>query len=145
MDKLNKNSQYKRVMVIDDTHVDRYIAQQNIRKCAFADEVILMESAGEAIAYLKSLPEKNDEIPQMIFLDICMPEKSGFDFLDEYDQLPESVKRHSIIIMLSTSLNTDDHDRAKNNKYVMKFMNKPLNTDKLKELRTQVDPKNKAA
>ena len=48
----NVNSRYKKVMVIDDTYVDRFIADRNIKKYGFAEEVILMESAKMALEYL---------------------------------------------------------------------------------------------
>lgn len=121
-------------MVIDDTYVDRYVAERNIKKYGFADEVITMESAIAALIYLSDLSGKPDELPQLIFLDIRMPEMDGFGFLSEYEKLHDNIKRNCIIMMLSTSLNADDHDRANSNPYVNKFLNKPLNAERLGQL-----------
>jgi CheY-like chemotaxis protein len=124
---------YKKVMVIDDTQVDRYIAQRNIVKYGFAEEVICMESATAALRFLAGIINESD-VPKYIFLDIRMPELDGFGFLEKYQNLPVAVKQNCIVMMLSTSLNPGDHERAKNNQFVKRFLNKPLTKDKLETI-----------
>src|SRR5438874_7736969 len=126
MSELNKINPYKKVMVIDDNEIDRYIAERYIKKIGFAEEVILKESARKGLEYLKSLEQTPDELPQLIFLDIRMPEIDGFGFLEAYQSLPETVRSNCIIMMLTTSLNPEDQERARNNQYVSRFLNKPL-------------------
>ena len=118
-------------MVIDDTDVDLYISELVLKKYNFAEEVVMMESAENALAYLKEVSENKGEFPQLIFLDIRMPEMDGFGFLEEYAKLTDSAKSKSVIMMLSTSLNTDDHEKARANPYVKKFLDKPLNKEML--------------
>ena len=131
MSEANEKFVYKRVMVVDDNHIDRYIATRNIQKYRFAEEVIVKESAKSALEFLQLLSEDPEKLPQLIFLDIRMPELDGFGFLEEYEKLPESVKSNCVVMMLSTSLNPTDHERAKGNKYVKRFLNKPLDKEKI--------------
>lgn len=125
---------YKSVMVIDDNPVDRYVAERIFKKYAFAEEIVCVESARKGLEYLSSLEAHADQLPQLIFLDIMMPEMNGFEFLDAYNELPETIKKHCTILMLTTSIHVDDRDKASGNPYVKKFLNKPLNVDMLKEL-----------
>jgi CheY-like chemotaxis protein len=125
---------YKKVMIVDDTEVDRYVATRNMKKFGFAEEVIAKESAKAALEYLQLFCDNPEDLPQLIFLDIRMPEMDGFDFLAHYEKLPEAVKKNCIIMMLSTSLNPDDHERATNNQYVNQFVNKPLDKEKIATL-----------
>lgn len=125
---------YKKVMVIDDSEIDRFVASYNIKKHQFAEEIILKETGRTAIEYLKKLIESNKELPQFIFLDIRMPDMDGFGFLKEYEKFPENVQKSCIIMMLSSSLNPDDHKRAEENKFVNRFLEKPLDWGKLETL-----------
>src|SRR5215212_7007965 len=98
---------YGKVMVIDDSHIDRYVASYNIKRHFFAEEIILKDSAKSALEYLKMSIDTPENLPQFIFLDIRMPEMDGFQFLEEYEKLPETVKKKCIIMMLSSSLDSE--------------------------------------
>jgi CheY-like chemotaxis protein len=125
---------YKSVMVIDDNPVDRYIAERLFKKYAFAEEIICIESARKGLEYLTSLQDHPDQLPRLIFLDIMMPEMNGFEFLEAYKSLPDVIKDHCTIFMLTTSIHTDDCDKVDKNPYVEGFLNKPLNMGMLKQL-----------
>jgi len=56
---------------------------------------------------------------------------NGFEFLSEYQRLPETIRKKCIIMMLTTSLNEDDRLQAEHNEFVNRFLNKPLDKDKL--------------
>ena len=140
-----KVSKFKRVMVIDDNEIDRYIANRNITRYAFAEEVITMESSRAALNFLESLKDTPELLPQLIFLDIRMPEIDGFGFLEEYEKLSDTVKQNCIIMMLTTSLNPSDHERAKNNQYVNRFLNKPLDKEKIDSLISDMEQLKKAS
>ena len=133
----NEKALYKKVMIVDDTYVDRYIAERNLKKYGIAEEVISKESAKAALEYLVSCAGNQDLLPQLIFLDIRMPDVDGFGFLDEYEGLPDNVKTNCVVMMLSTSLNPSDHERAKDNRYVSQFLNKPLDKEKIEILKSQ--------
>ncbi|SFD55725.1 CheY chemotaxis protein or a CheY-like REC (receiver) domain [Chitinophaga sp. CF118] len=121
-------------MVIDDNPVDRYIAERIFTKYEFAEEIVCIDSAKKALEYLISFKDIPDKLPHLIFLDIMMPEMNGFQFLDEYKNLPETIKQNCIILMLTTSIHSEDHDKANDNPYVNRFLNKPLNVGVLKGL-----------
>lgn len=118
-------------MVIDDNQIDLYIAEMVMATTGFAEKVISVSSAKEALAYLKPLYDNTEELPDLIFLDINMPEMSGFDFLNEYQHLAENIRKKCIIMMLTTSLDEDDRIQAERNQFVRKFLNKPLDREKL--------------
>ncbi len=121
-------------MVVDDQDVDRYIVSRNAKKYCLAEEIVTKASANAALEYLAQCSSNPAELPQLIFLDINMPEINGFEFLEHYELLPESVKSNCIIMMLSTSLYPVDHELAIANKYVKRFLNKPLDKEKIELL-----------
>ncbi|HYV93589.1 MAG TPA: response regulator [Chitinophagales bacterium] len=131
---LQTKTPFKKVMVIDDNHIDRYLAEIIIKRASFAEETVMQDSARSALEYLASHAMSPADLPQLIFLDIRMPELDGFAFLELYEKLPEAVQQRCIIMMLTSSLDPEDHDRALNSKFVSQFLNKPLNRVKLESL-----------
>ncbi len=115
---------YQSVMLIDDNSLDNFINKKMIESNGFSERVDTYQEAGAALAFLKSAPEA--AWPEVIFLDIIMPEMDGFSFLDEFEKLPENQRMKIKIIMLSTSESFRDLNRANKNPFVRKFLNKPL-------------------
>ena len=123
---------FKKILVIDDNPTDRYIAKRMAEKYHFAEEIILQESALEALVYIRSLEATPDLLPQLIFLDINMPGMNGYEFLEEYAKLSETIKSNCIILMVTTSLHPDDFKRAENDPAIFRFLNKPLDQEKFR-------------
>jgi len=136
MKQLKRKSPFKKVMIIDDNHIDRYLAETMIKMASFAEETVMKESARSALEYLASHANNPEDLPQLIFLDIKMPEIDGFAFLEMYEKLPDAVQQRCIIMMLTSSLDIEDQERALNNKFVSQFLNKPLSKVKLEALIT---------
>ena len=123
---MNDNAKYPLVMLIDDNELDIFINKKLMETENFASRLITHSSAQSALDYLKNNSASPDEIPTIIFLDIMMPGMDGFGFLDEFGKLDASIKKKARIVMLSTSDSFKDLNRANQNPYVAKFLNKPL-------------------
>lgn len=121
---LNAMGRYSKVMLIDDNSLDNFINKKLLELNGFTDETEIFESAEKALEKLKS--SVADELPDVIFLDIMMPRMDGFQFLEAFENLPTLTQQHCKVIMLSTSESFRDLNRANKNKFVKKFLNKPL-------------------
>jgi len=119
------------VMLIDDNTDDNFYHERVIKKNNAAHKVISIESAKEAIDYLKK--EENVH-PDLIFLDINMPEMNGWEFIEEYEKLEERFRSKVVVIMLTTSDNPDDQARAQKLKVLADFKTKPLTKEMLNEI-----------
>jgi len=74
-----------RALVIDD---ERLARKELIN---LLNQLETVEVVGEAVN-VEDAKEKIDQLqPDVIFLDIQMPEKTGFDLLEELDQLPHVI------------------------------------------------------
>lgn len=141
MEQKSEKPVFKKVLVIDDSETDRFVAKRMIQKYNFAEEIVVQESATKALIYLQTMENTPEELPQFIFLDIRMPEMDGFGFLEEYEKLSEIIKSKCIIMMLSTSLDAEDHEKALKNQHVNRFLNKPLDKEKMETLGQEFQPK----
>ena len=132
---MNTNgTMHKRAMVVDDSRIDRYIAEMMMKKTGVAEEVLTCESGEEALSYLSSHAREPELLPEIILLDILMPDLDGFQFLDKFKDLPEPVKEHCAISMISSTLDYREIERAKKHKLVKDFISKPLSEEVLKTL-----------
>jgi CheY-like chemotaxis protein len=122
---------FKKVCVIDDSEIDRYIIASVIKRYCFANEVIDFNMAQKALTWLEQNQNNTTVLPEIILLDINMPEMNGFDFLENYKSFPESLLNQINVVILTSSNNPDDSASAAKNPLVRAFINKPLNEAKL--------------
>lgn len=128
------------VLLIDDDEPTNFIHKRIVTKWDGAEEVQIAEGGQEALNYLSSSEAGEYPQPDIIFLDINMPGMDGWEFLEEYDQLPLAQKGGVMVMMLTTSLNPDDREKAKKYGAVAGFMNKPLTTTMLDDVRQEHFP-----
>lgn len=117
----------KTIMLIDDDVPTNYLNKMVIDQSECAEKVITVNSAVEALKFLKDQPK--EEMPDLIFLDINMPAMNGWEFLEAYKEFPDNKKEDTVVMMLSTSENPDDKMRANCIKDISGFMVKPLSED----------------
>lgn len=114
-----------KILIIDDNIIDQIITKQLLKKTFGITEICTGNNGKQGIEWLNNY-EKNSEESLIILLDIKMPEMDGFEFLSEYEILPEELKKEIQIFMLSSTLDPNDILRAKSNKYVKYLLSKPL-------------------
>jgi len=121
---------YKLCLLIDDNFIDNFVTRKILETSNFAEEIIVIQSATEAVAKLQ---DKTIE-PDVIFLDIRMPMMDGFEFLKQYDALSLSGEKNPKIFMLSSSLDPVDFRLSTQNKYITQFIHKPITRKVLEAL-----------
>lgn len=124
----------KLILLIDDNDVDNYINKHILSQRNIAETIITMTSAEDALEHLDSVKTKPDEFPDLIFLDIQMPAMNGFGFLEHYHNLPEELRKKCTVIMLTSSEDLSDVERARQNTYVEKYLNKPLSDEMISDI-----------
>jgi CheY-like chemotaxis protein len=125
MDQIVKKK-FEKVMLIDDNSIELQIGSHLLNKFGFGNKVSAFLGAEKALEFLKENQETIENLPEVIFLDIYMPVMTGFEFLEEYDKLSDTVKGYCKIFMLSSSNDLGDIEKATTNKNVSGFKEKPI-------------------
>lgn len=123
----------KNVMLIDDDYATNYLHQLFLEESGRVENILVAKSADEALGLLKDRIE-TEEIPEIIFLDINLPAKNGWEFIDEYSAIVGDEKTKSKVIMLSTSENPRDMEKSKEYKLIKEYRIKPLSVPIINEV-----------
>jgi CheY-like chemotaxis protein len=126
---------YQRAMLIDDNEMDNFINQKILEGVFFAKTIYVNTNGLSALEFLKNINSTKDLteniMPEVIFIDINMPLMDGFQFTDELIKLTKGMKTKPKLVILTTSINVEDKNRAAKYGTKIKFISKPLTEENL--------------
>lgn len=120
--------------IIDDDPIFIYGTKRIIKEVDFCDNIIVYNNGQEAIDGLSEISEADGPMPNVIFLDLNMPIMNGWEFLEEYNNLPNNNKTKTIIYIISSSVDPRDLERVKNYKEVNNYILKPITPNDLEHI-----------
>lgn len=116
-------------LLIEDNLIDQFVTKKLLKKGLNINPLFIANNGKEGIEWLlKNLNHSS----LIILLDIQMPIMNGFEFLDEFAKLAEKINGKVEIFVLSSTLDTDEIRKVKENKYVTDFWSKPFRLETLK-------------
>ena len=131
------------LVFVDDDYATNYYHEIIIKDADIVQDLKFFQVPREALDYIKQNYENEESAdPEVIFIDINMPQIDGWKFLSLLGEM--DIKNFPAIIMLSTSINPRDEERAKNNPHVFDFMNKPLTIEYLEKLKVKLEAADQA-
>lgn len=122
------------ILLIDDDRATNYLNEMIIKKLDCTNSIVVAQSAIEALDYLSSINENGELFPELIFLDINMPAINGWEFLKEFKVKFGDKKDKMKIVMLTTSVNPNDREKASTLSEISYFMNKPLGVNDVQDI-----------
>lgn len=120
--------------LIDDDEIFVFATKRLIQLKNFCKNVYHFSTVYEAIAYFKNHKKKPDFIPDVVFIDINLKAETGWEFMDQYEELRPELVKESHIYMLSASLSHADVAKAAQYPSVKGFMNKPIGKENLAQI-----------
>jgi CheY-like chemotaxis protein len=115
----------KKVALVDDDPSFGYVAELLFKR---VDADVELEVFQRGTTFLTHI--LNREVPDIVFLDINMPDLNGWEILDQLQDLEQPPT----LYMLSSSIDQHDVKRAKESDLVTEYLSKPLTLDLLKKI-----------
>ncbi len=117
-------------MLIDDDEINNFINRKLLSR--YDDNLGIVDFVGAREA-LNHLRNPGDSLPDFILLDINMPEMNGWEFIAEFAKLNLN---HTRVIVLTSSIDGRDEERARSLAEVKGYFIKPLDNSKIEEILT---------
>ncbi|HSF52209.1 MAG TPA: response regulator [Algoriphagus sp.] len=114
------------VFLVDDDPINNLINRRLLGKTGISNRIEEFLGGEDA---LEKISEMNQAESLIIFLDINMPVLNGWEFLNKYLELFPG--RNDKIIILSSSIDFQDRQKANEYSIVSGFLEKPLTIDKI--------------
>ncbi|AKQ46663.1 response regulator receiver protein [Rufibacter radiotolerans] len=122
------------ILLVDDDETTNYLNKRLLTRLEIADHIEVATNGEEALQFLKDAIAKGEPLPELIFLDIKMPVMDGFEFLEQYHQLPETAQNSMVVMMLTSSASFYDLERLKKYRAVQRHISKPLEEAHVREI-----------
>ncbi len=117
-------------IVIDDDPVNNMICLKIIQLVVPGVVVQAFTHPEKGMEYILSIGTKK----AILFLDINMPELTGWEVLDRMNDFPDMVKAHLTTFILSSSVASDDLEKANQAPLVAGYIVKPLSQVELRSV-----------
>ncbi|MBS7786244.1 response regulator [Flavobacterium sp. CYK-55] len=129
------------VLCVDDDPITLMLCKMVINKSEITKNLITAENGEDALNYFDDLKLNNlggeiSSYPQLIFLDLNMPVMGGWEFLDHFSQAEyRELFKDCKVIVLSSTIDPEDINKAKTYPMVLDFMSKPISKEMLEDLK----------
>lgn len=118
------------ILLVDDDDTTNFLNERLFHKLGVSDQVRIAHSGEEALALFTQPPPYE---PTLLLLDVNMPGMGGIEFLEAYLRLPQAQQDATIIVVLTTSMDSSDLNRI-NELPIAGLATKPLNREKIDTL-----------
>jgi CheY-like chemotaxis protein len=132
------------ILCIDDDPITLMLNKKIILKTLFSDEIITAKNGEEALDYFntikydKTATEPSTTLPKLIFLDLNMPVMGGWEFLDIFNTSDYSDFHEIKVVILSSTIDPKDLEKAKTYPMVLDFLSKPISLSMLDYLKNKI-------
>lgn len=107
------------VLVVDDSEADQFLTRRILGRHLPGVDVLQACDGREALDIIDALTTQ----PDVIFLDINMPGMNGHGFIEAYES---RLEQSAVVVMLTSSDQAEDRERAMTHACVRHFFLKPL-------------------
>ncbi|MCJ8163362.1 response regulator [Pontibacter sp. E15-1] len=115
--------------IIDDDPIFVYGTRTIMEMAQFCESFMVFHNGKDAFENLKRIMLSGEKLPDLILLDLNMPIMDGWQFLDEFIQIPNS--KPICIFIVTSSIDPVDMEKAKRYSEINNYLIKPISIEQL--------------
>jgi len=123
--------------IIDDDKIYVNLVKKIIEIKKLSENLLIYKNGKEALDYFKEIMENatdENKLPDIIFLDLNMPVMDGWEFLNEFIKIKNSLNKKITLYVVSSSIDPRDLERAKSFNLVTDYLIKPIELKKFEKI-----------
>src|SRR5690606_19216403 len=124
------------IFIVDDDPITVFGIKKMLGAVADCINILEFPNGESAIEQIKQMILKKQQLPDIIFLDINMPIMDGWEFLEEFVNLP--ITKAVNINIVTSSIDQNDKDKSENFKsmtlHPIIFNSKPILRKEIEEI-----------
>lgn len=122
------------IFLIDDDLIQLKVAGKMIEQVAGGRKIKTFLEAESALDYIQDHTHDPTFLPDIILLDLNMPEMNGWDFLEIFEEAKTSFSKEIKIYILTSSQDEADMEKSTGYASVFGYIVKPLTREKISKL-----------
>jgi CheY-like chemotaxis protein len=115
-----------KLILIDDEPIFHRIVQMTLKNSELSTQATYCSDGEAVLEYLEENGPESQSLPDYIFVDLYMPSFSGWDFLNRFQKIYQTLKKNINIYIVSSSVDPRDVNRSKSYPFVTNFISKPV-------------------
>lgn len=136
---------WQKIILIDDDFVYNLMNEKFLKLIGFMGDIIPFTDANEALKLIQQ-PSHVEEFnqtkkPVLILLDLNMPKLNGWQFLDIFESFDDEIKKVFKVVVLTSSIDPADMEKAASYPSVEYFEVKPLKLETIYKLINRLEPR----
>lgn len=124
----------KRLLLVDDDHIQHKITELIIKRLNLNVTYDSYTQAQDVLSFLIKHHKNYSVLPDLIILDLDMPEISGWDFLDIFEIFKQYFAKKISIVILTSSVDPKDRERIIKYESVKGFYTKPFTQEAMEDI-----------
>ena len=121
----------KNILLVDDDSIANFLIERIVQSTGLAKNIYKALNGKEALQVFEEHSNLALPVPEVVLLDLNMPIMNGFEFLQAYNKLHFDEKNRPLIILVTSSNNPTDIERAKQ-LGIKYYLTKPISADTIK-------------
>jgi len=117
--------------IVDDNELDQRIIKLNLIRYPVFKHVLYFHDGLQFIKYLKENKNDRANLPDVVLLDLNMPQFNGWNVLDAMEMINPALSKQIVFYIISASIIPKDINRALNYDFVNDFISKPVTREVL--------------